>query len=200
MGATLMSTSEPGKRKPLGTWAVVLGTIMVAIACFDAAWGLATVALGEHLQIIAGELDGNRLGIAVGRVVHFVTFGVLTVSGVETAEHAGALLAMLPRPDYLVIVGWIRFGISVAACISGVLLTWRWRCAAWASLIWAVGSVCWTAWVTIQTWGVMTDGVGDPWHGDSLPYFILEVTVHFGWPLVLGVWLAIALARRPHEA
>ncbi len=173
---------------------------MAVVAIFDAVWGLTTAAVGTELQEIASELQSNRLGIALGGVVRGLTFGVFNLRGVETAEHAGALLAMLPRPDYLVIVGWIRFGISVAACISGVLLTWRWRCAAWASLIWAVGSVCWTAWVTIQTWGVMTDGVGDPWHGDSLPYFILEVTVHFGWPLVLGVWLAIALARRPHEA
>ena len=39
----------------LGTWASIFGTARIASSCFDVAWGLATVALGEHLQIIAGN-------------------------------------------------------------------------------------------------------------------------------------------------
>ncbi len=186
MGATLMSTSEPGKRKPLGTWAVVLGTIMVAIACFDAAWGLATVALGEHLQIIAGELDGNRLGIAVGRVVHFVTFGVLTVSGVETAEHAKALLEMLPRSNYLVEVGWVRVGGSSAAVLLGLALAFRLARAVSLVLVWAVLALAWSLWSTIKTWSVTVDHLGDPMLGESLPMFAIELAIHFVWPIVLA--------------
>ena len=89
-------------RRPIGNWALVVGTLMAVTACFDAAWGLATVALGEHLQIIAGELDRNRLGMAVGRIVHFVTFGVL-----------GLLSAMISRDGSSTCRRWIVIGVNV---------------------------------------------------------------------------------------
>ncbi|MDP7070877.1 MAG: hypothetical protein QF561_05970 [Phycisphaerales bacterium] len=186
----------PRGRRSLGTWAVVLGTIMVAIACFDAAWGLATVALGEHLQIIAGDLDDSRLGIAVGRTVHFVTFGVLTVSGVETAEHAKSLLDMLPRPNYLVEVGWIRFGYSLCGVLLGLVMAFRLRVAVPLVLCWSVLALAWSVWSTVRTWSLTVDHLGDPMNGGSLPMFTTELAIHFVWPMVLAWRTSLHLIRR----
>ncbi|HJO15827.1 MAG TPA: hypothetical protein QF800_02950, partial [Phycisphaerales bacterium] len=147
------------RKLPPGSWCVALGTIMAVVSIFDGVWGLTTAAVGVELQAIAAEVESNRLGITIGSIVRGVTFGVFSLRGVETAQHAGELLAMLPRPDYLVEVGWIRFGFSIVAFVSGVLLTWRLRFAVWTSLVWAIASVCWTTWATIRTWSVMTDGV-----------------------------------------
>ncbi|MDP6479783.1 MAG: hypothetical protein QGI75_07035 [Phycisphaerales bacterium] len=184
----------------LGTWAVVLGTIMVVLACFDTAWGLATVALGEQLQVIAGELDDNRIGMALGRVVHFVTFGVLTVSGVETGEHAKELLAMLPRPGYLVEVGWVRVGLSVAAVLSGVLLTCRMPFTLTLVFAWSLVSLGWTVWSTVRTWSVTVNHLGDPTRGESIPMFAIELVIHFVWPIVLAWRCGLAIAVRWRSA
>ena len=173
-------------KRNLGTWAVVLGTIMIVLACFDTAWGLATVALGEQLQIIAGELDRNRLGMALGNFVHFVTFGVLTVSGVETGEHARELLAMLPRPGYLVEVGWVRVGLSVVAAVAGLLLASRIPLSVKLVFGWAIVSLSWTVWSTIRTWSVTVDHLGDPTRGESVPMFAVEMSIHFVWPILLA--------------
>ncbi len=192
MGDVNMRSAKP---RPLGTWAVVLGTLMVALAFFDAAWGLATVALGEQLQLIAGDLHENSLGMAVGRIVHFVTFGVLTVSGVETGEHAKALLEMLPRPNYLVEVGWVRVGMSAAAAAFGVALARRLRWSLWLVVAWSGVSLFWTIWSTVRTWSVTVDSLGDPTQGESLPMFAAELSVHFVWPLLLGLRCGLALVK-----
>ncbi|MDP7029709.1 MAG: hypothetical protein QF733_05755 [Phycisphaerales bacterium] len=193
-----------GSGRISGTWPVVLGTLMVALASFDAAWGLATVALGEQLQLIAGDLQDNSLGMTLGRIVNFVTFGVLTVSGVETGEHAAALLKMLPRPNYLVEVGWVRVGMSIAAATFGVLLARRIRWSLWPVAVWAVVSLVWTVWSTLHTWSFTVDSLGDPTQGESLPMFSAELAVHFIWPLLLlwrcGLTLLRTGGQRPSVA
>ncbi|MCH2140509.1 MAG: hypothetical protein MK100_05685 [Phycisphaerales bacterium] len=174
---------------------------MAVTACFDAAWGLATVALGEHLQIIAGELDRNRLGMAVGRIVHFVTFGVLNVSGVETGEHAKTLLGMLPRPNYLVEVGWTRVAFSSVGFVLGLVLAFRIPRAVLLVCSWSILALAWSIWSTSRTWAVTVDHLGDPSRGESLPMFIIELGIHFLWPLglVIGCGLHLMISRRSSE-
>ena len=169
---------------------------MIAIACFDAAWGLATVALGEQLQIIAGHLEHNQLAMSLGRLVNFATFGLLNVSGVETGEHARALLEMLPRPGYLVEVGWIRVAFSAFAAVLGLLLTYRKPIGVKLSLCWCVLALIWTIWSTIHMWDLTMDTFGDSTSGGSIPMFSIEVTLHFVWPLVLGLRCGLELIAR----
>lgn len=173
---------------------------MIVLGCFDAAWGLGTVALGEQLQIIAGQLDDNRIGMALGRVVHFVTFGVLTVSGVETGEHAKELLAMLPRPGYLVEVGWVRVGLSAAAVISGVLLSCRQPLAIRLVFVWSLIALAWTVWSTVRTWSLTVNHLGDSDNGENIPMFAIEIAIHFVWPIVLAWRCGMAIAVRWRRA
>jgi hypothetical protein len=176
----------PTPRVKPASWAIVFGTVMVVLAFFDVIWGLATVALGEHLQVLAGALDERKLGMAFGRVVHFMTFGMLTLSGAETGEHAKDLLAMLPRPGYLVEVGWVRVGLSAIAVCVGFMLAKGLRSAPSLVLAWVVIALAWSAWSTARTLGLTTEGMGDPMKGESLPMFAVELGVHFVWPLLLG--------------
>jgi hypothetical protein len=180
-----MPDMERPDRK-LGTWAVIFGTLMIAIACFDAAWGLATVALGEQLLIIAGQLENHHLAMSLGRLVHFVTFGVFNVSGVETGEHARSLLNRLPRPGYIVEVGWIRFCLSSCGVILGLILAYRSPRSIQLVLVWCIVSLGWTVWATIQTWALTMDTLGDSTSGGSIPMFSIELALHFLWPVVLG--------------
>ena len=180
----------------LGTWASIFGTAMIAISCFDVAWGLATVALGEQLQIIAGHLENNQLAMSLGRLVHFATFGVLNVSGVETGEHAQSLLEMLPRPGYLVEIGWIRVGFSACSAVLGLLLTYRRPIGIKLTLGWCVLALIWTVWSTIRTWDMTIDTFGDSTSGGSIPMLSIEVTLHFVWPLVLGWRCGLELIAR----
>jgi len=175
------------RRSRPGTWAVVLGTIMVVMASFDAIWGLANVALGEQLQHLAGQLDQRKLGMAFGRIVHFMTFGFFTLSGSETGEHARGLLAMLPRPDYLVQVGWIRVCLSIVSIILGLLLAKRVWWSPRGVLVWAVVLLLWSIWSTQRTWGIMTESLGDPMQGESLQMFAADWGIHFVWPILLGI-------------
>jgi hypothetical protein len=177
----------PSKRLRPGTWAVVLGTIMVVLAIFDAMWGLASVVLGEQLQVLAGQLDQRKLGMAFGRIVHFITFGFFTLSGSETGEHARHLLAMLPGPGYLVHVGWIRVSLSIVGAILGLLLAKRVWWSPGGTLVWVVVAILWSMWSTQQTWHMTAESLGDPMQGESLPMFTVEMGVHFVWPIVLGI-------------
>ncbi len=180
-------------RRLSGDCVVVLGMIMAVVGIIDVVWGLGTAALGEELLLIAGELESNQFQMMAGGFVRMITLGVFNLSGVETGEHARQLLAMLPRPDYLVEVGWIRAGFAMFAILLGTLLAARRRWVLIPVMLWASIGTGWSVWVTWRSWGVLTDGIGDPWQGESLPLFIFELVVHFVWPVVLVVAL---LARR----
>lgn len=192
----------PIRRERPRTWAVVLGTIMIVLAIFDGLWGLANVALGEQLQFLAGQLDQRKFGMAFGRIVHFLTFGFFTLSGSETGEHARDLLAMLPRPGYLVYVGWIRVGLSIVSIILGILLAKRvWWSPRWI-LVWVVVLLVWSIWSTQQTWDMMSESLGTPMQGENLPMFTIEWGIHFVWPIVLAIrcvmWM-YSVRREPQQ-
>jgi hypothetical protein len=174
----------------------IFGTIMVLVAVFDVAWGLTTVAIGSQLQLVAEQLDDNKIGMALGGFVHSLTLGVFSLSGVETGAHARELLATLARPAYLAEVGWTRVGLSLIGCVFGVLLVTRVRGAMVCSLVWAVVILIWTIWVTIRIWAVATNALGDPMQGEGLPMFVVEMVLHFLWPATLATRLTVAISRR----
>ena len=173
-------------RRVTGDSVVVLGSMLAVIAIFDLTWGLTTVVVGQELMAIAGALEANKLQMVVGGFVRMFTLGLFNLSGVETGQHARDLLSTLPRPNYLIMVGWIRAGFSLTALILGIALAARQRWAVWPTIGWAIAALCWSAWATWRIWSVVTDGIGDPWEAQRLPLFAFELTIHFLWPVILA--------------
>ncbi|HCA38636.1 MAG: hypothetical protein QF438_07750 [Phycisphaerales bacterium] len=178
----------------------IFGTTMVLVAIFDACWGLIIIAVGEQVQTVAQHLSDNEFNMMVGSVVHSVTLGIFSLSGVETGEHARDLLAMLPRPDYLVEVGWSRVVFSATAFLLGIMLVARVRGAMVGALVWAIVVLLWASWVMYRIWPVTSGGFGDLIQGEGVPMSAVELTLHFLWPIVLASRVVISIARRESAA
>ena len=157
---------------------------------------MASISLGQELLEIAGEIDRNKFGIAIGGVFKGLSLGVFSLSGVETAEHAKALLATLPRPDYLVEVGRTRVWFSVAGILIGIMLSVRLRVVLWPLLLWSLSVFAWSIWSTTRIWQVSLDNLGHPMDGGNLAIYLVGLGIHLVWPLILAGHTIRSLWRR----
>ena len=180
---------------PTGYWAGVLGTGMFLLGIFGCTYGWTTIEIGEELANIAKNLHEHRFGIALGSVVKTFSVGILNLAGVETAESAKAIMESFPTPRFLEFMGYIRIGLSGAAMIIGVCLAARQSWAIIGAAIWAILSIGWFIWASLEAWSVFNQNIDAPLYGDHTPIFIADLILHLAWPVVLCVWLLPAWIR-----
>ncbi|MEE2908384.1 MAG: hypothetical protein VX527_11220 [Planctomycetota bacterium] len=178
--------------KPTGYWTGVLGTSMFFMGVLGLAFGWTTVSIGNELHALAITLHDHRFGIALGGIVHSLTVGVMNLSGVETADTAKKLLAVMPTPYFLQIMGFIRMGISIAAIVIGVFMVLRKAWTVPAAALWALLSIVWFFLATWKAWEVLKESIGHPLKGGNTPIFATDAFFHLVWPVFLACWLVPA--------
>ena len=179
-----------------GYWAGVLGTAMFFMGVLGLTFGWTTVSIGNELHDLAVKLHDNRIGIALGGIVHSLTVGVMNLSGVETADAAKKLLEVMPTPYFLQIMGFIRMGISLAAIVIGVFMVLRKAWTVPAAALWALLSVVWFFLATWKSWEVLKESIGHPLTGGNTPIFVADAIFHLVWPVFLVCWLVPAWLKR----
>ncbi|MCH2133794.1 MAG: hypothetical protein MK116_08595 [Phycisphaerales bacterium] len=181
--------------KSEGYWAGVLGTAMCLLGLLGVAYGWTTITVGEELQGLATRIDGNQIGIAIGGVIHGASLGILSLSGVETAESAQQLLDAMPSPDYLQYAGWVRIGLSLIGVVIGFFLAFRVTWSILAGGIWAVISVGWFIYATSMAWKLLEQSEGHSVSATDSPLYLLNGVLHLVWPVFLAIWLLMVHFR-----
>ncbi|MEE2908383.1 MAG: hypothetical protein VX527_11215 [Planctomycetota bacterium] len=176
------------KRTP-GYWAGVLGTAMILLGIFGMSYGWTTVAVGQELKNIAMQLEHQRFGLAVGDVIHAMTIGILNLSGVETGEAAQKLIDLMPTPDFLIWVGYIRIGLSLSGLLIGIALASQARWSVPVGAIWGLITSFWFIYATWLSWNLLNESPDHPVTGINSPIYLVNASLHLIWPAFLSVWL-----------
>ena len=168
---------------------------MIMLSLFGLAFGWTIILVGNELDALANNLTEHRFGMAFGGVIHAASLGMLSIAGVETGEAARSLLKVMPNPNFLIIVGWIRIVLSVTAIIIGFFLIRRKHWSVMAGAIWSIFSIAWFVLATLVSWGFLSESLGHPLTGGNTPLYVVDGLVHLAWPVLLFCYLLPSWVR-----
>lgn len=186
----MSSTSRP--QHQCHCWIPVLATVLILFSAFDIGFGIAFGSFADELAELGEQVESEKTGMRVANIFRTLSGGLVNLGNSALGVQIRELVAALPPLWLLALVAWVRVLLAICGFVLGWALAFRLRFSVPVIPIYALASICWSAFSLFVSRELYYSMYSNDVLLDMWILLILNLFFHMLWPGYLGlrIWTA----------